>query len=155
MVGYIIGTTNTQTFVERYRTEHLISVDLPTSVSPENASSSSEENKLRNVFLRILHEPEGMLHAKHPRFLERYPAHLHVDILPSYQRQGYGGILMSEFLKELCKKEVNGVHLGMRADNTLAGKFYKKHGFEESADIKMDGTTWMVKELKPLQVFGN
>lgn len=96
-----------------------------------------------------------MLHAKHPGFLEKYPAHLHIDILPSHQKQGYGGILMSEFLRELRKKEAKGVHLGMRADNTLAGNFYKKHGFEESADIEMIGTTWMVKGLKPTQVDGN
>lgn len=145
VVGYIIGTANTQEFVERYRAEHLISTDLPNAASAEN---SSEENELRNSFLRILHEPEGMLHAKHPEFLEQYPAHLHIDILSSHQRKGYGGILISEFLNELRKKEVKGVHLGMRADNTLAGNFYEKHGFKRFADIKMDGTTWMTRVLK-------
>lgn len=152
VVGYIIGTANTQKFVERYRTEHLMSTGLPNATSTDN---SSEENELRNTFLRILHEPEGMLHSKHPEFLEQYPAHLHIDILPSHQRQGYGGILISEFLKELRKKEVKGVHLGMRADNTLAGNFYEKHGFETFADIKMDGTTWMTKVLKSTQADGN
>lgn len=145
VVGYIIGTANTQEFVERYRTEHLISTDLPNAASAENPS---EENELRNSFLRILHEPEGMLHAKHPEFLEQYPAHLHIDILSSHQRKGYGGILISEFLNKLRKKEVKGVHLGMRADNTLAGNFYEKHGFERFADIEMDGTTWMTRVLK-------
>lgn len=152
VVGYIIGTANTQEFVEHYRTEHLMSTDLPNAVSLEN---SPEENQLRDTFLRILHEPEGMLHAKHPGFLEKYPAHLHIDILPSHQRQGYGGIMISEFLKKLRKREVKGVHLGMRADNTLAGNFYQKHGFKVFEDIKMDGTTWMVKGLKATQVDGN
>lgn len=155
VVGYIIGTANTQEFVERYRTEHLMSTDLPNEVSLENSPQSSEESQLRNTFLRILHEPEGMLHTKHPGFLEKYPAHLHIDILPSHQRQGYGGIMVSEFLKKLREKGVKGVHLGMRADNTLAGNFYKKHGFEVFADIKMDGTTWMVKGLKPTQAENN
>lgn len=149
VVGYIIGTANTQEFVERYRTEHLTSTDLPNEVSLENYPQSSAESQLRNTFLRILHEPEGMLHTKNPGFLEKYPAHLHIDILPSHQRRGYGGIMVSEFLKKLREKEVKGVHLGMRADNTLAGNFYKKHGFEVFADIRMDGTTWMVKGLKP------
>lgn len=152
MVGYIIWTTNTQTFVERYRREYLISADLPAAVPPKDPSSSSstptEGGDLRNTFLSILRKPEEMLHHDHPQFLEKYPAHLHINIVPSHQRQGYGSILMTKFLEELRKKDVKGVHLGMRADNTAAGKFYGRHGFEESADIKMDGTTWMVKGLE-------
>lgn len=149
VVGYIIGTANTQEFVERFRTEYLMSMDFPNATPLEDSSRSPEESQLRNTFLRILYKPEGMLHAKNPGFLEQYPAHLHIDILPSHQRQGYGGTLITEFLKGLQKREVKGVHLGMRADNTPAGNFYKKHGFEEFADIKMDGTIWMAKELKP------
>ena len=62
--------------------------------------------------------------------LEKYPAHLHIDILPEYQRQGIGHRLMKRLEQHLIKNNVPGFHLEVGSKNTLGINFYKKYGLE-------------------------
>lgn len=60
----------------------------------------------------------------------KYSAHLHIDLLPQYQRGGYGTKLVNTLIEELKRKNVNGVILCVDGDNTGAIKFYEKNGFK-------------------------
>jgi len=60
-----------------------------------------------------------------------FPAHLHIDILPAYQRQGIGGQLMDTLTAHLREKRVKGVMLIAGKKNVKAGSFYRKYGFSE------------------------
>jgi ribosomal protein S18 acetylase RimI-like enzyme len=62
-------------------------------------------------------------------FAEQYPAHLHIDILEPYQRQGLGGQLMDALTARLRAKGVPGVMLCVGAGNTKGRRFYSKYGF--------------------------
>ena len=59
-----------------------------------------------------------------------YPAHLHIDLLPPYQRQGWGGKLLEALFDHLKAKGVKGVMLTAGTENIKGGNFYKKYGFE-------------------------
>ena len=72
------------------------------------------------------HRPERMILPE----LVAYPAHLHIDLLPSYQRKGYGRELMGAFLGALHARGVPAVHLSMLTANTPARAFYDRLGFE-------------------------
>jgi GNAT superfamily N-acetyltransferase len=63
--------------------------------------------------------------------LAGYPAHLHIDLLPGYQRSGFGRGLMNTLLTALHRKGVPAVHLGMVTANTGARPFYDRMGFHE------------------------
>jgi ribosomal protein S18 acetylase RimI-like enzyme len=63
--------------------------------------------------------------------LAGYPAHLHIDLLPSHQRAGHGRALMERFLGALADRGVKAVHLGMLTANTPARAFYDRLGFHE------------------------
>ncbi len=65
------------------------------------------------------------------KYKEDYPAHLHIDLLPEYQRQGWGGKLLRTLFDHLRSKGIKGVMLTAGTDNTTAGNFYKKYGFEQ------------------------
>lgn len=58
-----------------------------------------------------------------------YPAHLHIDILPEYQRRGIGRELMTRFEERLRVLEAGGVYLETSNHNTKALGFYRKRGF--------------------------
>ena len=58
-----------------------------------------------------------------------YPAHLHIDLLPSAQGQGWGRALMDRFLAQLRAAGVAGVHLGVATVNLRAVAFYARLGF--------------------------
>ena len=62
-------------------------------------------------------------------FLEDYPAHLHIDLLPQLQGKGLGKKLMSEFIDKLKLKGSMGLHLSVGEKNIKAINFYEKSGF--------------------------
>ena len=64
------------------------------------------------------------------KYKDIYPAHLHIDILPEYHRQGWGGKLLTALSDHLRDKGIKGVMLTTGTDNPNANSFYKKYGFE-------------------------
>jgi len=66
---------------------------------------------------------------KNASWLTDYPAHLHIDLLPSLQGKGMGRALMTALFTELEKQKVPGLHLGVSASNIGAVAFYRKIGF--------------------------
>jgi len=120
-VGYVLGTADTATFVEQYRESWLPKLvhRYPAPTRPPVTPSE--------VMIGLMHDPGRMIVPG----LEDYPAHLHIDLLPRYQRQGHGRALMSAFLDAVWRKGVPGVHLGMVTANTAARVFYDRLGFHE------------------------
>jgi ribosomal protein S18 acetylase RimI-like enzyme len=67
----------------------------------------------------------------------RYPAHLHVDLLPEGRGRGMGRRLMTAWLDRLRLLGVPGVHLGTFAENANAIGFFQTCGFERHGDPKL------------------
>jgi GNAT superfamily N-acetyltransferase len=63
--------------------------------------------------------------------LADYPAHLHIDLLPAYQRSGHGRKMIVTLLGALHDAGAPGAHLGVLAANTPARAFYHRVGFHE------------------------
>lgn len=61
--------------------------------------------------------------------LQRYPSHLHIDMLAHAQGHGLGVVMMTRLLDALRGAGSVGVHLTMSATNDRAYKFYLKLGF--------------------------
>ena len=77
--------------------------------------------------------------------VERYPAHLHVDLLPRMQGGGNGRRMIEVLVAELQRSGVSGVHLGVAAENTRATGFYEHLGFvtlHEDASGRLMGRRW-------------
>lgn len=65
----------------------------------------------------------------HNKYKNEYPAHLHIDLLPPYHRQGWGGKLLDILCEHLRAKGIKGVMLSAGTENTSAHRFYEKYGF--------------------------
>jgi ribosomal protein S18 acetylase RimI-like enzyme len=120
-VGYIVGTADTAAFVARYREEWLPKVEHGYPLVQGEPRTPTEEMAL------LLRTPERMILPE----LAGYPAHLHIDLLPEYQRSGHGRELMRVFLGALARKGVPAVHLSMVTANVAARAFYDRVGFRE------------------------
>ncbi|MBC6457718.1 GNAT family N-acetyltransferase [Actinomadura sp. HBU206391] len=120
-VGYILGTADTVAFVKRYRDSW-----LPTLVERYPALTGPPRTP-SEAMIALMHNPERMVVPE----LAAYPAHLHIDLLPDFQRQGHGRTLMDAFLGALRRAGVPAVHLGMVPTNTAARAFYDRVGFHE------------------------
>jgi len=118
--GYILGVADTARFVEWYRAQWV----------PKLAQSYAHVVPWRTRCELIRHlgfTPERMLLPE----VEGYPAHLHIDILPAYQRQGGGRRLMDALVGALRARGVPGLHLTMAPENVEARRFYDRLGFRE------------------------
>ena len=64
-----------------------------------------------------------------PAYDPRWPAHLHIDLLPPARGNGAGRLLMERWMARLQQLEVPGVHLGTFAENRPAVAFFERLGF--------------------------
>lgn len=119
-VGYVVGTADTLRFADRFRQEWLPRVARRHDPDPGREPQGPDE-----VMAWLLHHPERL----DVPGLEAYPAHMHIDLLPSHQRQGHGGRLLNALLSQLRAQSVPGMHLGMLTTNKPARAFYDRHGF--------------------------
>lgn len=75
-----------------------------------------------------------------------YPAHLHIDVLPEYQRMGIGSKLVDTLCAHLKSKGISGVMLTTGTINERGRNFYKKYGFTE-LEIYKDDAVYGLKIL--------
>ncbi|MFF3489115.1 GNAT family N-acetyltransferase [Streptomyces sp. NPDC002701] len=120
-VGYVVGTADTRRFVKDFRETWI------PRVARRYPEPVTEPRDPGEEMIRLLHTPERMILPE----LDAYPAHLHIDLLPDYQRRGFGRKLMETFLAALADRGVPAVHLGMVTANTAARAFYDRLGFHE------------------------
>jgi ribosomal protein S18 acetylase RimI-like enzyme len=85
-------------------------------------------------------------------FYADYPAHLHINVLPEYQRGGIGEKMMSLFEEHLAALGVKGVHLGTSNRNRKAIPFYEKHGY--TILVETPATQWHEVEGLVSVIFG-
>jgi ribosomal protein S18 acetylase RimI-like enzyme len=123
--GYILGTRNSQAFQERCEQEWFppLRVRYPL---PPTSDQSLDASLIRRIHSGIWYDPD----------LADYPAHLHIDLLPIGQGQGWGRMMMQTFLDRLRALQVPAVHLGVGRRNTRGVAFYERVGFHVVKSIE-------------------
>jgi ribosomal protein S18 acetylase RimI-like enzyme len=87
-----------------------------------------------DLLIALMHSP-----ARAPaNLVAKYPSHLHIDLLPRSQGQGWGRRLIDTLVQRLRAAGSHGLHLGVATANTNAQAFYRVVGFTELDD---DGVT--------------
>jgi ribosomal protein S18 acetylase RimI-like enzyme len=122
VVGYIIGTADTRAYEKAFKRRMYWRIIL------------------RSFFYSLWRHPESFRYVLTwaltyksdylAPFYAEYPAHLHINVLPDYQRLGIGEILLRLFETRMAVQGVTGIHLGTSNHNSKALPFYKKNGFK-------------------------
>jgi ribosomal protein S18 acetylase RimI-like enzyme len=139
VLGYIIATADTLEF-ETWQEEHWwpgLREQYPVSLGQDPRDGTQD-------WLRIAH-----IHRARPTpddLYEKYPAHLHIDILPRGQRSGLGRRLVTTLTDALRARGVRGLHLGVGSGNPGAFAFYQAIGFHE--ERRADWGSTMVMDLQ-------
>jgi ribosomal protein S18 acetylase RimI-like enzyme len=123
VVGYAVGTADTASFAAAYRDRYipLMADRYPAPTTPP--VTPDEE------MVALHHHPERLLRPE----LADYPAHLHIDLLPSHQGQGWGRRLIETLFAALAADGAPAVHVGMLTANERGRRFYDRLGFHEIA----------------------
>ncbi|WP_426623105.1 GNAT family N-acetyltransferase [Leifsonia sp. McL0607] len=120
VAGYIIAVENSRAFARwyddnwlpRFRTAH-----------PLDSAPNADERQVIGWGL----DPRSSIVPE----VDRFPAHLHIDLLPELQRQGFGRRLIDRLLAALHERGVPGVFLRVSSANASALAFYRRLGFRE------------------------
>jgi ribosomal protein S18 acetylase RimI-like enzyme len=121
-VGYVIGTADTAAYVSWFRDVWLPLLARRYPEPPPGPPATPTDG-----IVRMLHHPERMLVPQ----VADYPAHLHIDLLPAAQGQGWGRKLIGRLRSELADVGVPGVFASLDAENVTARGFYERIGFTE------------------------
>jgi ribosomal protein S18 acetylase RimI-like enzyme len=116
--GYILGTKDSQNFHNNSEAGWFPELRQK-YIFPDSGDTSADAN-----IIRLIHQ--GYILKED---LEEYPAHLHIDLLPSTQGKGLGRKLINTFVEKLRVLEVSGLHLEVGRKNPKAIEFYKRMGF--------------------------
>jgi GNAT superfamily N-acetyltransferase len=122
VVGYLVGTVDSQRYVERYLEEWLPLVGERHQEPPQEPNWRDDAP---GAMAWRLHHPEF-----DSRVVGEYPAHLHINLLPEAQGKGGGRALMEAFLNAAREHGAAGAHLYVSLTNTNARAFYARLGFE-------------------------
>ncbi|MBU5670551.1 GNAT family N-acetyltransferase [Paenibacillus brevis] len=130
VVGYIVCVTDTMVYEHEFEMTYFPQIMDRFNELEVQGFEYLEENRRLLSFTGV--QDTGI-------DLASYPAHLHINILPAYQRSGYGGMLLSAYEENLRKRRVQGYHLGTAAGNTQGISFYKKHALDLLHTTYKDG----------------
>ncbi|KLO13499.1 hypothetical protein SCHPADRAFT_904083 [Schizopora paradoxa] len=131
VVAYVVFATDSNAFaseVEKewypaYREKYPIAHIMP------GGEGHSSFTNLDKHYVILIHHPDPFDQS----CLSFSPAHMHINILPPYQRQGWGRRLIGKAVSYLRDEEgLTGVWLGMDTRNHKAAKFYERIGFRNS-----------------------
>jgi ribosomal protein S18 acetylase RimI-like enzyme len=123
IAGYVVGVADSRAF----------EAELERSWWP----ALREQFPSVEEFVRPPRSPEQLV--------DRYPAHLHIDLLDRARGRGLGRELIERLCGQLVERGVPGIHLGVSASNPNAIAFYEHLGFE-TAEADEHGR-WMVRDL--------
>lgn len=118
--GYIVGTRDTRAFNNWMEQQWLPTIRQQYSIKAARGARTDFE---RGLYFN-LHRPLDT-----PVISQRYPAHLHINLLSSARGSGGGRRLMHSLVSHLSSKSILGIHLRMSAANTNALRFYQQLGF--------------------------
>ena len=144
-IGYLLVVPDTLAFVEWWRTE----------VTPFFANTYARmaeptpDGRDEQWFHDLGYEPERMIPADVGLDLERFPAHLHIDLLPEAQGHGLGRALMRDAAARLVADGVPGIHLSYDSANAGAAAFYDRLGWRPVSP----GNEW-VRVIEPQRLLG-
>ncbi|HEX6356204.1 GNAT family N-acetyltransferase [Actinophytocola sp.] len=121
VAGYVLGVPDTVAF--EATCERSWWPDLRARYPLDSFPPDSPDGRI----VRLIHNPP----VASPDVVERYPAHLHIDLLPRLQGQGAGRRLLTALLDGLAAAGAPGIHLGVSTANQRAIGFYRRMGFTE------------------------
>ena len=140
--GYIAGVFDTVAFEERLEREwwpHLRQSYADPPGDPALWDADQER-------ISAIHHPKQA-----PAILvERFPAHIHMNLLPRAQGRGIGTALLNRWIANARAGGVKGIHLGANSGNHGGVRFWSSRGFvpvELPPGLASETTIWFGQYL--------
>ncbi len=116
VLGYVLGASDTREFQKWFVEEWW----------PGAGASREPRTDMDRDLFKAAANPTRMLVDE----VDRYPAHLHIDLLPEAQGKGAGRALIEACVELQRDRGIPGLHLVAENANEVARAFYPRVGFE-------------------------
>jgi GNAT superfamily N-acetyltransferase len=138
VAGFVAGTEDTAAWEDRLERDWWPSL-REQYADPSGVPPASRAADQRRAFM--IHHPT----RTPPVVVARYPAHLHMNLLPRLQRRGIGSKLLGTWLDIATSRGARAFHIGVNRENTGAIHFWRTRAFEALVlDSLPEGRTlWM------------
>lgn len=142
VAGFVAGAVDTAAWEERLENDWWPSLRRhyadPVGVPPDAQTADQRR-------AAMIHHPP----ATPVEIAGRYPAHLHMNLLPRLQRRGLGSLLLGRWLAAARTRGARSFHVGVNRMNASALHFWKAQGFAAlTFDTATAGRTcWMGRDL--------
>ena len=141
VAGFVAGAIDTVAWERRLEREWWPSLRRryadPIGVPPDRQTADQRRASM-------IHHPA----ATPDEVAARYPAHLHMNLLPRLQRRGAGSLLLKTWLAAARARGTGSFHVGVNRMNTGAMRFWGKQGFAALALLgaSESRTCWMGRD---------
>jgi len=135
VAGFAVGAADTVAWEERLKRDWWPLL-RPDHADPADVPPDERTPDQRRAFM--IHHP-----AKTPAVVtDKFPAHLHINVLPRLQRRGAGSALLDAWLKRVGACDL---HVGVNRANIGGARFWMAQGFEELSvpGQSSERTLWM------------
>lgn len=138
VAGFVVGALNTSTWEAQLERDWWPALRLHYP-DPDIGSSDAWTLDQKRAFM--IHHPA----RTPPNIVDRYPAHLHMNLLPRVQGRGLGSTLLATWVDAAANQEVLAIHVGVNRNNRRAARFWSAKGFDSlcSQDAATRRTLWM------------
>ena len=123
VVGYIIGSVNNYQYKKK-----MISRIIPKAVIGAIFRGALWQKNIWWLLKAVLKTYQKRKSYKKV-FLEKYPAHFHINIIRGYRSKHIGSRLVRCFLNQIKIQRIKGIHVSVYKDNFVAQRFFKYFGF--------------------------
>jgi GNAT superfamily N-acetyltransferase len=129
VAGFAVGTADTTAWEEKLERIWWPSLRKQYAMPPE-ADAPKWTHDQRRIFMihRPTHTPAAVA--------LKFPAHIHLNILPRLRGRGVGTQLFNQWLTSASKYGGKATHVAINRANVGAVRFWDKMGF---ADLPLDG----------------
>ena len=119
--GYAMGALDSRVFFDRYEREWRPGL---CSRFPEPTGDPASWSRVQTVY-SWYHHPDYFM----PEPYDRYPSHLHIDLLPRAQGRGFGRRMLGEVMDRLRACGSPGAHLGVSVPKRCGFRVLQTPGF--------------------------
>jgi GNAT superfamily N-acetyltransferase len=129
VAGFAVGTIDTRTWEQKLERAWWPSLRKQYA-KPAQVDASGWTPDQRRAFM--IHSPT----PTPPAVAVRYPAHLHINLLPRLQKRGVGTALFRQWLVVANEHGAKSLHVGINRANVGAVEFWGRMGFD---DLVLEG----------------
>ena len=142
VAGFVLGTLDTRAWHDRLEAQWWPALRRryeDPSETPE-AKRSPDQRRCHQI-----HHPPSPPRA----VVDRFPAHLHLNLLPKLQRKGIGSRIAGLWCDTAAGLGATAAHIGANRENEAAIAFWRQIGFDdiEGGDVEGGRTIWLGKTL--------